>query len=533
MNQSLIQPQTEAKIDYFARYLLEEASGSVTVADLKQRALENNVASSDEIDSHLYSPDKSIYDIEQKTGQTLINDVSPTGPCPNEIKPLFESIGINAPDLLSGPEESDSMSLDPQSDISQLDSLSDVKADALKHAGFETLSEVNHASAEDLVSVPGLTMPEARTIKKEIELISQPAEGPALLAVKRDLGLSTPTIGCPLDLDLNSLTEEARDVTPRGNVVDFNQVTTPPGKPLVVSDKWDGETQWHYNELPILDDPSHPLIPDMESAVPPKEIRIKTGQNVSKEICDGLKIKKPLLLEGPHGCGKNYWLNYIMWKTNRPAIAFDLNEGMLAEHLIGAMSPQEDGSIEFEKKLIPHCAENGISIIINELRAASQDVQIALHQLLNANMLVLEEANEAIEPHPMFQIMATTNPNTVDYGPMGALNPALIDRFRVIPFDYVSKSDEIDLLDSKFNSERQVIPRHIISSIVNIGRKTRNKREYPLISTRKFEDILIRAHQSGNPRGSLKTVLETLEERQHDLSSLEQAINDTVPKEMD
>lgn len=517
------------RVSYFTRYVLEEQSGSVSIDTVKQRAAEENL----DIDMATFDSELrgggDMYEIDRTQGSLTITGVTPRGDCPETIALLYENLrdGPSVEDVAGESFEDEATTLSGNSEISDLGAVSDAKVEAMNDRGYDTLDDVLGATVEELAQVPSIPLPEARKIKQQAELASDPADQLAREALARDLGLDVSHHNTP---DIETLVEQGRDGASSADVISMDMVKQEPGEPIRVSEEWDGE-DWHFQNLPILNDVDHPLVPDMEGAVEPKEISLPTGESISEVVCNTLaRGEKGVLLEGPHGCGKNYLINWIMWKTNRPVISIDLNESMLAEHLIGSMMPQEDGSVAFEDKLIPYCAKYGITPVFNEIRAAPPDVTMALHQLLENGEMVIEESGERITPHPAFRFIATTNPNTVEYDGAGSLNDAFLDRLRIVPADYLAPAKEIDLLDDRFNQHRQVVSRNVIKSFVSVANETRDDRSVPTLSTRQLEDAIYWTDENGNPRGTLKTIIKGRADRRSKLESLEQYVNDTVPK---
>ena len=524
---------TEAEqVSYFVRYLLEEQDNPVSVDTVKQRAAEENIRIPPSvIDSELLNNSGGMYTTDQNNGTITVTSVTPRGDCPDAIQALYATLDdVSADDVRDDEADADpSNALNINSEVGDLNAVSDAKAAELRDSGYETLADVTSATVSELGTVQSIPLPEARKIKKEAELASDPPNQIAREALAADLGLDVTRYGAP---DIETLVKNARDATPSADIIDIDKVKQEPGTPIRFSEDWDGD-DWHFNNLPILEDVGHPLVPDMEDAIAPRDVTLPTGETVTEAVCNTIaRGEKGLLLEGPHGCGKNYLIQWAMCKTNRPVVEIDLNESMLAEHLIGSMMPQEDGSVAFNEKLIPYCAKNGISIVFNELRAAPPDVTMAIHDLLACGEIVLEESGEKIDVHPQFRFIATTNPNTVEYDGAGSLNAAFLDRLRIIPTDYLPRNKEINLLDDRFNRHRQTVSRNVVQSFVAAANETRDNRSVPTLSTRALEDAILWADENGNPRGTLKTMIEGLADRRSKTESIEQFIDDKVPEDV-
>lgn len=522
-----------ALVEYFTLLLLQEQD-RVTIDTIATRANEEGLTVGYEaINNEIRTVGSHKYTL---TGNnpTAITDVSPTTSCPPAVSELFDAYFPDGPtpeELVTDTESPEANPTDtsPEMDPNELDAVSTAHSEQLAEKGFTTVAELATASVTDINTVPGIGVAQARKIARQAELAATPDDHLAAEALAHDLGVD---VGTADTLSVDDVAEQASTASRESIVTDIEKVQREPGQPVYVNPEWDGN-EWHYQNLPILTDIDHELVPDMSDSVEPREITLTTGEQATEAICNTLRQNtRGLLLEGPHGCGKNYLIEWVMWKTNRPVVSIDLNESMLAEQLIGTMMPQEDGSVAFENKLIPNCVKHGIPIIFNELRAAPPDITMALHQLLQNGRLTIEESGEQITPHPNFRFIATTNPNTVEYDGAGSLNDAFLDRLRIIPMDYLPEKKEIDLLDEKFNRHTQQISRDVIRGFVTVANQTRDQKSAPTLSTRQLEDAVQWSIENNNPRGTIKTALETRASRRSKIDSLKEHIEDVVPQEL-
>jgi len=527
---------------YFARYVLEVAGEPVTVSEIEQQARESNLNNQIEIATQVNQPhaQANIYETTHTDGKVMLEDAVPTGDCPPDVASLYEThlpedvtptSTANTSFTLETGTNMANTSLSVDDPATKLDpfATSEEEHSILADAGIETIQDVAETELNALVNVPGVNQAEARDAIDQAQIIIQNNRSNVTEALARAVGYDTQRHQIPSVDDLKSRTDGR--ATPSATVADIQDIKQPPGDPVGLAPDSNTFDEIAYHSLPILRDIDHPLVPDMDNAVEPKTVELETGETTLEAISNTLALSdKGLLLEGPHGCGKNYMIKWVMAQTNRPIISIDLNESMLAEQLIGSIMPQEDGSVQFEDKLIPKAVKYGIPIIFNELRAAPPDITMALHQLLESNQLVIDESGEYIEPHPAFRFIATTNPNTVEYTGAGALNQAFLDRLRTIQVSYLPKNKETSLLDEKFNRHQSQIPRDVIKIFVDVGAESRIEDTTPTLSTRKLEDAIEWAIQSGNPRGALKEIITGCASPRDDKDHLFEFMSDTVPK---
>jgi hypothetical protein len=286
----------------------------------------------------------------------------------------------------------------------------------------------------------------------------------------------------------------------RGISYPLEQVEKPPGKKL-------NETEhgqyygWYY-----LEDIDHPLVPDAPDVLKTREL--PNGKEDIEQVCQLLgKDKNPILI-GPPGVGKNTILRKAFAETNRPLLVIPCDSDMLTQELLGIHTVESDGSVVFENGPLPTIVKNGGGICFDEINAAPHGVQKALHKLLEDDpMLYVKGKGEVIEPHPEFYALATMNPS----GPgTEALHDAMIRRFAPINIGQLPAKKEIELLDTKVNSGREIIAKEKLEGLVKVGRRARQQSEegwMPYITTDHLETICHMYDGGGNLKGSIEMVI--------------------------
>lgn len=529
---------------YFLAYMLaQQESGSVTIDEYLMEAETTGFTDkiNDFCDPTPADQLASFADVDKQNGIVHLSNATPVGECPATIEQLFDHLGVAVPDAADvnahaakrvgaganskGGENPDAA---PHPLVRQ-EVISESQGELLADAGLDTLESVAAAGEDKLATLAGITPAEASQAVEHAELNADPEAILAREAVATDLGLD-PGLGETLSLD--ELESKGESRTPSADVVAMEDVKQTPGKPIRVTDSYSTGDDWHYHTLPILESVDHPLVPDATDMVAPYDPLSGNQQGLADTICKTLaRNNRGLLLEGPHGAGKNHWIEWVMAMTQRPMIPIDIHESMLAEQLIGSMMPQEDGTVAFESKFIPYAIKNGISLVFNELRSARADVQTALHQLLNANQLIIEESQERIVPHPAFRFIATTNPDTNEYDAAGSLDAAFLDRLRVVNVDYLGKNAEVELLSTQLNSYHTQVSQEVINGVVSVAQASRDDATTPTISTRRAKDILEWSYESGAPREVVLRVINTLASRRDDISPLVELAKDKVPED--
>lgn len=262
-----------------------------------------------------------------------------------------------------------------------------------------------------------------------------------------------------------------------------------------------------FQGIPVLENVGLPLVPQIEHSYITREQRGNTRDIENAAAC----ISDPnfaLLLEGEAGVGKDYLIEYLGSKTNRPVIPVNFGVGTTFEDLVGMYTPkpqadeeviqrveelEEQGwdrsdaiqivtgaqnNFEFEIGALSWTVIYGGWFVGDEINAAGGDVTMPLHGITleegrrylnlgdNRVLVDLPVTDEEIDRHgsshearvakwdndkhlgqyihPEFEFIATMNPPK--YPGVKPLNDAFRSRFWVMTLDYLPPEAEKRLL---------------------------------------------------------------------------------------
>lgn len=232
-----------------------------------------------------------------------------------------------------------------------------------------------------------------------------------------------------------------------------------------------GET---FHELPVLDDPEHPLIPAPDHAYITRET---DGDWTDVELAARFLADEDyaLLLSGETGVGKDRLLAHLCAQTNRPLVRVNFGSGTTYTDLVGEYAPngsaatdridritqladREDldlreaaalvgaeHAFEFTPGILYRAVEQGWTFVADELNAAGPAATMPLHGLTERDgQLVVKPTAEVLDPHPAFRFVATMNPP--QYAGTSRLNDAFRSRFWELELDYLPPVAERRLL---------------------------------------------------------------------------------------
>jgi nitric oxide reductase NorQ protein len=470
-------------LSHLAKHLLHEIGGGLPIETLHLRAtdhLDINVGQVQSLTEE--GSDDGIYQLERGDDLTLrITNVEPVGSPPDELDSIVGAdVGTDA----------------ESADFTNLSVVTDSVGTSIHAAGFNSFGALHAANPDDLVDIPTVTQSKAQLI---IDQAGQHIPVEDKLAVEA------------LERYQNHLDEYNGQ---RAVVQDILDVSQDVGDPLALGATASSDDT-HYRGLLVLRDTGHPhLVRANEfphhdgEPIPPKtkdveHIGLNTLEATAQKLACG---NMGLRLVGPHGCGKNYLLRYLHYKTNRVLVSIDADSSMIAQDMLGISTVNEDRVAVFRDGVLTKAMKHGYSIVINEGNVMPAGVMMSLQEILNQNVLTVKESGEEIVPHPAARVIITMNPPTREYRDSEPMNAATRDRFQTVYFDYLDEDDEIGLLDQMANADRLRVERDDIRRMVEFADATRENETWPTVSTRKLEHAIDWVDEGASVRGALKHV---------------------------
>jgi nitric oxide reductase NorQ protein len=470
-------------LSHLAEYLFDDTGGGLPLETLHLRAtdyLDINVEQVQSLTER--GSEEGIYQLERGDDHTLrITDIEPIGSPPDE---LGDIAGLDI--------ETD----DGSADFTQLDSVGESMAGSLHDAGFDSYGALHAATPDDLSDVPTMTQSKAQLV---IDQAGQHIPSEEKLAFEA------------LERYQNHLNEYDGQHAVVQDILDVSQDVGDP----VALDPTASTDDTHYQGLLVLEDTGHPHLvranefpqhagePITPKSTTVEHVGLDTLEATSQKLARG---NMGLRLVGPHGCGKNYLLRYLHYKTNRVLVSVDADSSMLAQDVLGVSTVNENRVVVFRDGVLTKAMKHGYTIVINEGNVVPAGVMMALQKILNQNVLTVKESGEEIIPHPAARVVITMNPPTREYRDSEPLNAATRDRFQTVYFDYLDDNDEIALLDQMANADRLRVERDNIRRMVEFAGATRNNDTWPTVSTRKLEHAIDWIDEGASVRGALKHV---------------------------
>ncbi|AFM23610.1 CbbQ/NirQ/NorQ/GpvN family protein [Desulfomonile tiedjei] len=192
------------------------------------------------------------------------------------------------------------------------------------------------------------------------------------------------------------------------------------------------------------------------------------------------RLRLPIMLKGPTGCGKTRFLAHMAWRLSLPLVTIACHEDLTASDLVGRFllkgheTTWSDGPLSLAVK-------HGAICYLDEVVEARKDTTVVIHPLTDdRRMLPQEKKGVVLEAHPNFLLVISYNPGyqsvTKD------LKQSTRQRFVAIDFNYPPAEKEQAILMSEGGVDRETAVR-----LVRLGEMVRNLRQHGLeegVSTR-------------------------------------------------
>lgn len=208
-------------------------------------------------------------------------------------------------------------------------------------------------------------------------------------------------------------------------------------------------------ELPVFEwEHPHPMVP----AIDP---HYRFRAEVLLPLLFALQHNKRAWLHGHSGTGKSSAVHQLCARLGMPCITVSLDSDVSRMDLMGrdVLITDDDGNTrsEFQDGVLPKWFSQPAVILLDELDYGRSDVMYVLQRALeHGNLVVEEDGNRVVPPHPLNRIFATGN--TKGCGDESGLYPgartqsaAFLNRFTTwVHIPYMDPDEEVALLADKY-----------------------------------------------------------------------------------
>lgn len=231
-----------------------------------------------------------------------------------------------------------------------------------------------------------------------------------------------------------------------------------------------------------------------EEYVPKADLNyIDTGE--LHDLYEKLQFESNIILVGPKGSGKSLSVASFCKKHGYPVITFDASEDVRRSHLIGMFvlrgneTPFVLGPLT---TAIEVANEKGKCVLIlEEINALTPQAQKVLNPLTDFRRSIeVPEAKKVFRLNPGAQLWVVGTMNDVGYGGVYQVNEDLKSRFRMLPVDYPTPSEEKKILMAHAKAKKLTVSVDQLTQILTLAKETRQATLEYALSTRDLVHII-------------------------------------------
>ncbi len=192
------------------------------------------------------------------------------------------------------------------------------------------------------------------------------------------------------------------------------------------------------------------------------------------------KLRRPVLLKGPTGCGKSRFVTHMAYQLKRPLITVACHEDLTASDLVGRFLLQGNETVWSDGPLAL-AVKHGAICYLDEVVEARKDTTVVIHPLTDdRRILPIEKRGEIITAADNFMLVISYNPGYQSV--LKDLKQSTRQRFISLEFNYPPPALETQIVSTEAD-----IPTETAKRLVSIGEKVRNLKNHGLeegVSTR-------------------------------------------------
>lgn len=185
------------------------------------------------------------------------------------------------------------------------------------------------------------------------------------------------------------------------------------------------------------------------------------------------RLRLPVLLKGPTGCGKTRFVRHMAERLGRPLVTVACQEDLSAADLTGRFM-LEGGSTVWRDGPLTTALRRGAICYLDEVVEARADVLTVLHPLTDdRRRLPLDRLGEELDAPPEFLVVVSYNPGY--QSATRELKESTRQRFVSIPFDYPAEEVEVEIVAAEAGCSAE-----LARQLVRLGQGSRRLRSHGL-----------------------------------------------------
>ena len=156
------------------------------------------------------------------------------------------------------------------------------------------------------------------------------------------------------------------------------------------------------------------------------------------------RLKLPLLLKGPTGCGKTRFVSHMAARLGLPLNTVACHDDLAAADLTGRYLLKGGETIWSDGPLTTMVRSGGVCYL-DEIVEARKDVTVVIHPLTDdRRILPLDRTGEILEAPDNFMLVISYNPGYQNI--LKSLKPSTRQRFLALEFDFPPAETEREII---------------------------------------------------------------------------------------
>lgn len=165
------------------------------------------------------------------------------------------------------------------------------------------------------------------------------------------------------------------------------------------------------------------------------------------------KLKLPLLLKGPTGCGKTRFVAHMAARLGLPLNTVSCHDDLAAADLTGRYLLKGGETVWADGPLTSAVRHGGICYL-DEVVEARKDVAVVIHPLTDdRRFLPLDRTGETLEAPDNFMLVVSYNPGYQNI--LKSLKPSTRQRFLALDFDFPPAETETMIVSNESGLDRE------------------------------------------------------------------------------
>lgn len=169
------------------------------------------------------------------------------------------------------------------------------------------------------------------------------------------------------------------------------------------------------------------------------------------------RLRQPVLLKGPTGCGKSRFVEHMAARLGRPLVTVACHDDTSSVDLLGRYLVK-GGDTVWQDGPVTRAVRTGAVLYLDEIAEARSDVVVVLHPLADyRRRIYVDRLDTELEAADGFMLVASFNPGYQHR--LKEIKPSTRQRFLGMSFDYPEPGLEAEIVVAESGVDARVARR--------------------------------------------------------------------------